>query len=105
MAVSADVSVVSAIAGSARRSPMKRPTSSAAMCCASAALPPLPKSRSFRSAVERVGDEVDRARERVGLLGERRPRFTRMLSSTELADRRCRVAHPASGGFGRMWST
>src|SRR5215207_702796 len=43
MAVTADALSESERAGSARRSSMKRPTSSAAMCVASAALPPLPK--------------------------------------------------------------
>src|ERR687883_290100 len=39
-----------ATAGSERRSSRKRPTNSAARCCASAALPPLPKNRSLLPA-------------------------------------------------------
>src|SRR5258706_9475052 len=42
MAVNVDVFAVSARAGKARRSMRQRPTNSAARCCASAALPPLP---------------------------------------------------------------
>src|SRR5690625_3748089 len=42
MAVSAELSVLRAIAASGRRSRSKRPTSSAEKCCASAAEPPLP---------------------------------------------------------------
>jgi hypothetical protein len=47
MAVSAEVSVVRAMAASGVRSSMKRPTNSAAMCWASAALPPLPMIKSL----------------------------------------------------------
>src|ERR1051325_117486 len=43
MLVIAEVSVVNASAGRGGRSMRKRLTNSAAMCCASAALPPLPK--------------------------------------------------------------
>ena len=43
--VRAEESVVSAMAGKPARSTSKRPTSSAAICWASAALPPLPHSR------------------------------------------------------------
>src|SRR6266487_580353 len=50
MAVTTLESVVSARAGHGCRSFSKRPTSSAARCCASAALPPLPKSRTLRPA-------------------------------------------------------
>src|SRR3569832_2000772 len=46
MEVSAEVSVVSATAGFPRRSFSKRPVSSAARCCASAAEPPLPQTKS-----------------------------------------------------------
>ena len=42
--VNVDESVVRAMAGNGRRSISKRLTNSAAICCASAALPPLPKS-------------------------------------------------------------
>src|SRR5688500_17837712 len=45
-AVRSDVSVVSAIAGYARRLRMYRTTYSVARCCASAALPPLPQKNS-----------------------------------------------------------
>src|SRR5436190_4704822 len=45
-----DESVVSAIAARPGRSTTKRPTNSAARCCASAALPPLPKSKSLPPA-------------------------------------------------------
>src|SRR5438094_123133 len=48
MAVSAELSVVRAMARSGSRSRWNLPTNSAARCCASAALPPLPKRRSFR---------------------------------------------------------
>ena len=44
MAVSAEVSVVSAMAGKPLLSLLYRPVSSAAMCCASAAEPPFPTS-------------------------------------------------------------
>src|SRR3972149_2326147 len=47
MLVSTDLSGVRAIGGGAGRSSKKRFTSSAAMCWASAALPPLPKSKTF----------------------------------------------------------
>ena len=43
--VNIEVSVVSAIAGHGSLLCAKRPTSSAATCCASAALPPFPKSK------------------------------------------------------------
>lgn len=46
-AVRADVSVVRAIDGQARLSSSYLPTSSAAMCWASAALPPFPQSKIF----------------------------------------------------------
>ena len=46
-------SVVSAMAGSPRRSRLNRPTSSAAKCCASAALPPLPNTSTLPPALER----------------------------------------------------
>jgi len=45
MLVRMEVSVVRASAASAGRSTAKRLTNSAARCCASAALPPLPKNR------------------------------------------------------------
>src|ERR1035438_5953741 len=45
MAVRTEVSVVRAMEGKARRERWKRPTSSAARCCESAALPPLPHHR------------------------------------------------------------
>src|ERR1035441_123512 len=45
MAVRTEVSVVRAMEGKARRARWKRPTSSAARCCESAALPPLPHHR------------------------------------------------------------
>src|SRR5215472_6586784 len=47
MAVTHDVFTDNAKAGKAGRSNAKRPTNSAAICCASAALPPLPKSSSL----------------------------------------------------------
>ena len=47
MAVSAEVSTVSAIAGSPGRSRSKRPTSSAAKCWQSAAEPPLPQASTL----------------------------------------------------------
>src|SRR6266853_5299789 len=50
MAVRIDVSVASEIAGSSGRSRSKRPTISAAKCCASAAEPPLPHARILPSA-------------------------------------------------------
>jgi hypothetical protein len=51
MLVRTEVSVVRAIAGRGGRSMRNRFMNSAAMCCASAALPPLPKRRSFRPAL------------------------------------------------------
>jgi hypothetical protein len=45
IAVRIELSVVSAIAARPGRSRSKRPTSSAAKCCASAAEPPLPQAR------------------------------------------------------------
>jgi hypothetical protein len=50
MLVTIELSVVRAIADSAGRSSRKRFTSSAAICWASAALPPLPKSKIFPPA-------------------------------------------------------
>ena len=47
MDVIIDESAVSAMAGKLFLSILNRPTNSAAMCCASAALPPLPKSIIF----------------------------------------------------------
>src|SRR6185503_4603770 len=47
MAVNAEVSVVKAMPGSAFLSFSNRPLSSAAMCCASAALPPFPASSTL----------------------------------------------------------
>src|SRR6478609_8244258 len=47
MAVSTELSVVSATAGSGSRSVEKWPSSSPAKCCASAALPPFPKTISL----------------------------------------------------------
>jgi len=47
MLVSTDVSVVRAMAGRGGRSMRKRFTNSPAMCWASAALPPFPKSRTL----------------------------------------------------------
>jgi hypothetical protein len=52
MLVMMDVSVVRAIAGSGGRSNMKRLTNSAAICWASAALPPFPQIMSLRSPVK-----------------------------------------------------
>src|SRR5208337_1695032 len=49
MAVRAEVSVVSAIAGSAFRFTLNRTTNSVARCWASAALPPFPKKTIFPS--------------------------------------------------------
>ena len=51
MLVITEESVVRAIAGRGGRSSMKRFTNSAAMCWASAALPPFPQIMSLRSAV------------------------------------------------------
>ena len=47
-----EVSTVSAMAGKAARSKRKRLTNSAAMCCESAALPPLPHNNSLFSLAE-----------------------------------------------------
>ena len=47
MDVMTEVSVVNAIAGILSRSILNRPINSAAICCASAALPPLPNKITF----------------------------------------------------------
>src|SRR3954454_25340435 len=47
MAVRIEESVVKAMAGKPRRSLTNRPTNSAARCCASAALPPLPQKSNL----------------------------------------------------------
>src|SRR5712691_6507515 len=52
MHVSTPPSVVKAIAGSARRFSKNRLTSSPAICCASAAEPPLPNTRSLPPALK-----------------------------------------------------
>src|SRR6266536_693058 len=57
MAVRTEVSVVSAMAGRGSRSLLNLPTSSAAKCCASAALPPFPTSSTllpFKRHLSRV---------------------------------------------------
>jgi hypothetical protein len=51
IAVRIEVSVVSATAASPGRSRSKRPTNSAAKCCASAAEPPLPQISTLPPAV------------------------------------------------------
>ena len=53
---------VSAIAGSSGRSRSKRPTSSAAKCCASAAEPPLPQARMLAVGEQALGHDSARAR-------------------------------------------
>src|SRR5438034_390809 len=50
MAVRIEVSVVSDRTAYGARSRLKRPTNSAAKCCASAALPPLPATSTLRPA-------------------------------------------------------
>src|SRR5688572_5439980 len=82
-AVSSDVSVVSAIAGIARRFFMYRTTYSVAMCCASAALPPLPQkysvpprrtvSRTIARALSSAGPSCSATRSAVAASSRRGP--------------------------------
>ena len=59
MLVRTDVSVVSAIAGRGGRSMRNRFTNSPAMCWASAALPPFPKSRTLLPFLQGFRDDID----------------------------------------------
>src|SRR5215213_190605 len=86
MLVSTLVSVVSASAASAARSRWKRPTSSAATCCASAALPPLPNTISLpppRSDVTMAA-----AAATIGWASPRRTRSWSAMASPRTASRR-----------------
>src|SRR5262245_22529549 len=96
MAVSAEVSVVSAMAGSGRRCRVIRPTNSAATCWASAALPPLPKSSSLWPP---PSDRATRstARSRSPACSARKVRCACKLSSKS-----ARIASWVSATVGRM---
>src|SRR5262245_30657613 len=68
------------MAGSGRRSERNRPTNSAARCCASAALPPLPKRRTLWPAFSAPAT-VPIARSRAAPFSFRKTCLARMLAS------------------------
>src|SRR4026207_1702419 len=84
MPVSAEESVVKAIAGNGGRSMRKRLTNSAAICCASAALPPLPKINNLLPLPKAV-TIASTAWTRFSIPSRRKACLTRTLSSNARA--------------------
>ena len=86
------VSVVSAIAATGRRSRWNRPTSSAAMCCASAALPPLPNTSTLPPVPRRREDRRRDVGDRLEVLVAQPFVHARCDAATTALDRRDRLA-------------
>src|SRR5258708_38913380 len=94
MQVSTPPSVVKAIAGSARRFSRNRLTSSPAICCASAAEPPLPNSRSLPPPL-RVAAIISATRSTSSACPSKKRRFVSRLSVTIAEMRSIKIFLPA----------